>query len=179
MAWRALGTHNPLSSLTRLKSTKLHGAVIGIGLGTTNSAVAIMEGNVPKIIENAGGSRTTFSVVAFTKDSKCLVGTLAKHQSVINPEYTVFASKRLIGRRFEDVEVQRYIDEVTFKIIKNSNGDAWVEVRGQKYSPAKIASFILNKLKKNADAYLSKNIKNAVVAVPAYFNSAQRQILNE
>ncbi len=154
---------------------KVQGAVIGIDLGTTNSAVALMEGKVPKIIENAEGSRTTPSVVAFTKDGERLVGIPAKRQAVVNPENTLFATKRLIGRRFEDIEVQRDIKAVPYKIIKHTNGDAWLEARGEKYSPAQIGGFVLNKMKETAEAYLGKTVKNAVVTVPAYFNDSQRQ----
>ena len=160
---------------TRLQSTKVQGSVIGIDLGTTNSAVAIMEGKVPKIIENAEGSRTTPSVVAFTKEGERLVGIPAKRRAVVNPENTLFATKRLIGRRFEDAEVQRDIKQVPYKIVKHSNGDAWVEARGQTYSPAQIGGFVLNKMKETAEAYLGKPVKNAVVTVPAYFNDSQRQ----
>ncbi|CCK73457.1 Hsp70 family ATPase SSC1 NDAI_0G04730 [Naumovozyma dairenensis CBS 421] len=160
---------------TRLQSTKVQGQVIGIDLGTTNSAVAIMEGKIPKIIENAEGARTTPSVVAFTKEGERLVGIPAKRQAVVNPENTLFATKRLIGRRFEDAEVQRDIKQVPYKIIKHSNGDAWVEARGQTYSPAQIGGFVLNKMKETAEAYLGKAVKNAVVTVPAYFNDSQRQ----
>ncbi|CAI1942750.1 hypothetical protein SEUBUCD650_0E00520 [Saccharomyces eubayanus] len=175
IAKRTQRAHNPLYTITRLQSTKVQGGVIGIDLGTTNSAVAIMEGKAPKIIENAEGSRTTPSVVAFTKDGERLVGTPAKRQSVINPENTLFATKRLIGRRFEDAEVQRDIKQVPFKIVKHSNGDAWVKARDQTYSPAQIGGFVLSKMKETADAYLGKSVKNAVVTVPAYFNDAQRQ----
>ena len=159
----------------RFQSSKVQGAVIGIDLGTTNSAVAIMEGKVPKIIENAEGSRTTPSVVAFTKEGERLVGIPAKRQAVVNPENTLFATKRLIGRRFEDVEVQRDIKQVPYKIVKHSNGDAWVEARGKTYSPAQIGGFVLNKMKETAEAYVGKTVKNAVVTVPAYFNDSQRQ----
>ncbi|EDO14874.1 hypothetical protein Kpol_1012p1 [Vanderwaltozyma polyspora DSM 70294] len=165
----------PIRLATRLQSTKVQGTVIGIDLGTTNSAVAIMEGKVPKIIENAEGARTTPSVVAFTKDGERLVGIPAKRQAVVNPENTLFATKRLIGRRFEDIEVQRDIKQVPYKIVKHSNGDAWVEARGQTYSPAQIGGFVLNKMKETAEAYLGKAAKNAVVTVPAYFNDSQRQ----
>lgn len=134
-----------------------------------------MEGKVPKIIENAEGSRTTPSVVAFTKEGERLVGIPAKSQAVVNPENTLFATKRLIGRRFEDAEVQRDIKQVPYKIVKHSNGDAWVEARGQTYSPAQIGGFVLNKMKETAEAYLGKPVKNAVVTVPAYFNDSQRQ----
>lgn len=174
-SWKAFKAHNILRILTRFQSTKIPDTVIGIDLGTTNSAVAIMEGKVPRIIENAEGSRTTPSVVAFTKDGERLVGEPAKRQSVINSENTLFATKRLIGRRFEDAEVQRDINQVPFKIVKHSNGDAWVEARNRTYSPAQIGGFILNKMKETAEAYLAKSVKNAVVTVPAYFNDAQRQ----
>ncbi|CAI4059961.1 hypothetical protein SKDZ_05G0390 [Saccharomyces kudriavzevii ZP591] len=175
LARKAFRARNPLLTATRSQSTKIHGAVVGIDLGTTNSAVAIMEGKVPRIIENAEGSRTTPSVVAFTKDGERLVGTPAKRQSVINPENTLFGTKRLIGRRFEDTEVQKDINQVPFKIVKHSNGDAWLEARGQTYSPAQIGGFVLNKMKETAEAYLGKSVKKAVVTVPAYFNDAQRQ----
>ena len=160
---------------TRFQSSKVQGAVIGIDLGTTNSAVAIMEGKVPKIIENAEGSRTTPSVVAFTKEGERLVGIPAKRQAVVNPQTTLFATKRLIGRRFEDIDVQRDIKQVPYKIVKHSNGDAWVEARGKTYSPAQIGGFVLNKMKETAEAYVGKAVKNAVVTVPAYFNDSQRQ----
>ena len=166
---------NPLRVAARFNSSKVQGQVIGIDLGTTNSAVAIMEGKIPKIIENAEGARTTPSVVAFTKDGERLVGIPAKRQAVVNPENTLFATKRLIGRRFEDIEVQRDIKQVPYKIVKHSNGDAWLEARGQTYSPAQIGGFVLNKMKETAEAYLGKSVKNAVVTVPAYFNDAQRQ----
>lgn len=161
--------------IRRLQSTKVQGQVIGIDLGTTNSAVAVMEGKVAKIIENAEGARTTPSVVAFTKDGERLVGIPAKRQAVVNPENTLFATKRLIGRRYEDEEVQRDIKQVPYKIVKHSNGDAWVEANGEKYSPSQVGGFVLNKMKETAEAYLSKPVKNAVVTVPAYFNDSQRQ----
>ncbi|KAI1767836.1 hsp70-like protein [Hypoxylon sp. FL1150] len=165
------------SSFARYESTegKVQGAVIGIDLGTTNSAVAIMEGKVPKIIENSEGARTTPSVVAFAQDGERLVGVAAKRQAVVNPENTLFATKRLIGRKFTDAEVQRDIKEVPYKIVQHTNGDAWVEARGQKYSPSQIGGFVLNKMKETAESYLSKPVKNAVVTVPAYFNDSQRQ----
>lgn len=134
-----------------------------------------MEGKAPRIIENAEGARTTPSVVAFTEDGERLVGVAAKRQAVVNPENTLFATKRLIGRKFTDAEVQRDIKEVPYKIIQHSNGDAWVEARGQKYSPSQIGGFILQKMKETAESYLSKPVKNAVVTVPAYFNDSQRQ----
>ncbi|CAH6718412.1 import motor subunit, mitochondrial [[Candida] jaroonii] len=151
------------------------GPVIGIDLGTTNSAVAVMEGKIPKIIENSEGGRTTPSIVAFTKEGERLVGIPAKRQAVVNPENTLFATKRLIGRRFEDKEVQRDLNQVPYKIVKHENGDAWIEARGEKYSPQQIGGFILNKMKETAEANLGKNVKNAVVTCPAYFNDAQRQ----
>jgi molecular chaperone DnaK len=134
-----------------------------------------MEGKTPRIIENAEGARTTPSVVAFAEDGERLVGVAAKRQAVVNPENTLFATKRLIGRKFTDAEVQRDIKEVPYKIVQHSNGDAWVESRGQKYSPSQIGGFVLNKMKETAEAYLGKPIKNAVVTVPAYFNDSQRQ----
>lgn len=134
-----------------------------------------MEGKVPRIIENAEGARTTPSVVAFAQDGERLVGVAAKRQAVVNPENTLFATKRLIGRKFTDPEVQRDIKEVPYKIVQHTNGDAWVEARGQKYSPSQIGGFILNKMKETAEAYLGRPAKNAVVTVPAYFNDSQRQ----
>ncbi|KAG5989526.1 hypothetical protein E4U52_005490 [Claviceps spartinae] len=172
---------SPLASrFARYESTaaegeKVQGSVIGIDLGTTNSAVAVMEGKVPRIIENSEGARTTPSVVAFAEDGERLVGVAAKRQAVVNPENTLFATKRLIGRKFTDVEVQRDIKEVPYKIVQHNNGDAWVAARGQNYSPSQIGGFILNKMKETAEAYLSRPVKNAVVTVPAYFNDAQRQ----
>ncbi|KAF2091861.1 heat shock protein 70 [Saccharata proteae CBS 121410] len=154
---------------------KVKGQVIGIDLGTTNSAVAVMEGKQPRIIENAEGTRTTPSVVGFTKDGERLVGIAAKRQAVVNPENTLFATKRLIGRKFTDAEVQRDISQVPYKIVQHTNGDAWLEAQGQKYSPSQIGGFVLGKMKETAEAFLGKQIKNAVVTVPAYFNDSQRQ----
>ncbi|KAI9795073.1 MAG: 70-kilodalton heat shock protein [Peltula sp. TS41687] len=172
-------SYSGASSFIRHQSTggeeKIKGQVIGIDLGTTNSAVAVMEGKIPRIIENAEGARTTPSVVAFTPDGERLVGISAKRQAVVNPENTLFATKRLIGRKFTDSEVQRDIKEVPYKIVQHTNGDAWVEARGQKYSPSQIGGFVLQKMKETAEAYLNKNVKNAVVTVPAYFNDSQRQ----
>ncbi|KXS18278.1 heat shock protein 70 [Gonapodya prolifera JEL478] len=159
----------------RWQSNKVQGQVIGIDLGTTNSCVAVMEGKNPRVIENAEGSRTTPSVVAFSKDGELIVGVPAKRQAVVNPENTFFATKRLIGRKWEDVEVQRDIKTMPYQIVKHSNGDAWLEARGKKYSPAQIGGFVLGKMKETADAYLGKTVKNAVITVPAYFNDAQRQ----
>lgn len=154
---------------------KVKGPVIGIDLGTTNSAVALMEGANPRIIENSEGARTTPSVVGFTKEGERLVGIAAKRQAVVNPENTLFATKRLIGRKFTDAEVQRDIQQVPYKIVQHSNGDAWVEAHGQKYSPSQIGGFVLGKMKETAEAFTGKNVKNAVVTVPAYFNDQQRQ----
>ncbi|KAI5295184.1 70-kilodalton heat shock protein [Ascosphaera acerosa] len=167
----------PVTGFRRWNSTeeKVKGAVIGIDLGTTNSAVAIMEGKTPRIIENAEGARTTPSVVAMTKEGERLVGIAAKRQAVVNSQNTLFATKRLIGRKFTDPEVQRDIKEVPYKIVQHDNGDAWVEARGTKYSPAQVGGFVLQKMKETAEAYLNKPVKNGVVTVPAYFNDSQRQ----
>ncbi|GAB7362948.1 hypothetical protein MBLNU230_g3244t2 [Neophaeotheca triangularis] len=154
---------------------KVKGQVIGIDLGTTNSAVAVMEGKAPRIIENSEGARTTPSVVGFTKEGERLVGIAAKRQAVVNPENTLFATKRLIGRKFQDPEVQRDIQQVPYKIVQHTNGDAWLEAQGQKYSPSQIGGFVLGKMKETAEAFTGKNMKNAVVTVPAYFNDQQRQ----
>lgn len=159
----------------RLKSDTIRGAVIGIDLGTTNSCVAIMEGKQAKVIENAEGVRTTPSSVAFTKDGERLVGAPAKRQAVTNPQNTLYATKRLIGRRFEDAEVQKDIKIVPFKIVKASNGDAWVEAQGKMYSPSQIGAFVLMKMKETAENYLGTTVHNAVITVPAYFNDSQRQ----
>ncbi|KAK3306963.1 heat shock protein 70 family [Chaetomium strumarium] len=177
IASRSSGLLRRTPAFSRFESTdeKVKGAVIGIDLGTTNSAVAIMEGKTPRIIENLEGARTTPSVVAFAEDGERLVGVAAKRQAVVNPENTLFATKRLIGRKFTDPEVQRDIKEVPYKIVQHTNGDAWVEARGQKYSPSQIGGFVLQKMKETAEAYLSKPVKNAVVTVPAYFNDSQRQ----
>lgn len=134
-----------------------------------------MEGKTPRVLENSEGSRTTPSVVAFTKDGERLVGIPAKRQAVVNPENTLFATKRLIGRKFNDPEVQKDIYEVPYKIVQHSNGDAWVQARDQKFSPSQIGGFILAKMKETAEGFLGKPIKNAVVTVPAYFNDSQRQ----
>ncbi|KAK3615772.1 Hsp70 ATPase ssc1 [Elasticomyces elasticus] len=154
---------------------KVKGPVIGIDLGTTNSAVAVMEGTQPRIIENSEGGRTTPSVVAFTKEGERLVGISAKRQAVVNPENTLFATKRLIGRKFKDAEVQRDLNQVPYKIVQHTNGDAWLEARGQKYSPSQIGGFVLGKMKETAEAFMGKKLQNAVVTVPAYFNDQQRQ----
>src|ERR1700751_2854050 len=150
--------------------------VIGIDLGTTNSCVAVMEGSTPKVIENAEGARTTPSIVAFTGDGERLVGQPAKRQAVTNPEFTFFAIKRLIGRRFDDPMTQKDMGMVPYKIVKADNGDAWVAGRdGKKYSPSEISGFILQKMKETAEAHLGEKVTQAVITVPAYFNDAQRQ----
>ncbi|MSO64356.1 MAG: molecular chaperone DnaK [Alphaproteobacteria bacterium] len=149
--------------------------VIGIDLGTTNSCVAIMEGKTPKVIENAEGVRTTPSMVAFTEDGERLVGQAAKRQSVTNPEATLFAIKRLIGRTYEDPMTQKDKDLVSYQITRAENGDAWVNVRGEKLSPSQVSAFILIKMKETAEAYLGEKVSQAVITVPAYFNDAQRQ----
>jgi molecular chaperone DnaK len=148
--------------------------VIGIDLGTTNSCVAIMDGSQPRVIENAEGARTTPSIVAFTDDER-LVGQPAKRQAVTNPENTIFAVKRLIGRRLTDAEVEKDKKLVPYKIVDGGNGDAWVEVKGDKYSPAQVSALILTKMKETAEAYLGEDVTQAVITVPAYFNDAQRQ----
>jgi molecular chaperone DnaK len=148
--------------------------VIGIDLGTTNSCVAIMDGKNPKVIENSEGARTTPSVVAFTESEK-LIGQSAKRQAVTNPENTLYAVKRFIGRSFEDQTVQKDVSLSPFKIIKGNNGDAWVEAQGEKYSPSQISAFILQKMKETAESYTGETITQAVITVPAYFNDAQRQ----
>jgi len=149
--------------------------VIGIDLGTTNSCVAVMEGGKPKVIENSEGARTTPSVVAFTKDGERLIGQPAKRQAVTNPDNTIFAVKRLIGRRFDDPITKKDTELVPYKIVKGNNGDAWVEAGGKDYSPSQISAFILQKMKETAEAYLGETVAQAVITVPAYFNDAQRQ----
>ncbi len=149
--------------------------VIGIDLGTTNSCVAIMEGKDPRVIENAEGARTTPSIVAFTEDGERLVGQSAKRQAVTNPENTVFAIKRLIGRPFKDPMTQKDVKMVPYRIIDHGNGDAWVESRGEKYSPSQISAFTLQKMKETAEAFLGEPVTQAVITVPAYFNDSQRQ----
>ena len=149
--------------------------VIGIDLGTTNSCVAIMEGGDPKVIPNVEGSRTTPSVVAFTDSGERLVGQVAKRQAITNPLNTVFAVKRLIGRKFEDAEVQRDVKIMPYKIVRADNGDAAIEIKGRAYSPAEISAMVLTKMKQTAEEYLGEKVTDAVVTVPAYFNDAQRQ----
>jgi molecular chaperone DnaK len=149
--------------------------VIGIDLGTTNSCVAIMEGGKPRVIENSEGDRTTPSIIAFTKDGEVLVGQPAKRQAVTNPQNTLFAIKRLIGRKFDDEVVQRDIKMVPYKIVRADNGDAWVEVQGKKMAPQEISARVLMKMKKTAEDYLGEPVTEAVITVPAYFNDSQRQ----
>ena len=149
--------------------------VIGIDLGTTNSCVAVMEGGKPKVIENSEGARTTPSIVAFTKDGERLIGQPAKRQAVTNPDNTLFAIKRLIGRRFDDPTTKKDMELVPYKIVEGPNGDAWVEAGGEKYSPSQVSAFILQKMKETAEEYLGQKVEKAVITVPAYFNDAQRQ----
>ena len=149
--------------------------VIGIDLGTTNSCVAVMDGGKPKVVENSEGARTTPSIVAFTKDGERLIGQPAKRQAVTNPDNTLFAIKRLIGRRFDDPLTKKDMELVPYDIVKGKNGDAWVEAGGDKYSPSQISAFILQKMKETAESYLGENVTQAVITVPAYFNDAQRQ----
>jgi molecular chaperone DnaK len=151
------------------------GRVIGIDLGTTNSCVAIMDGGKPKVIENSEGDRTTPSIIAFTKDGEVLVGQTAKRQAVTNPSNTLFAVKRLIGRRYQDDVVQKDVGMVPYKIVKADNGDAWVEVNGKKMAPPEISARVLTKMKQTAEDYLGEKVTEAVITVPAYFNDSQRQ----
>ncbi|GIW45458.1 MAG: chaperone protein DnaK [Candidatus Binatia bacterium] len=148
---------------------------IGIDLGTTNSCVAVMEGGEPKVITNAEGGRITPSVVAFTESGEILVGQIAYRQAITNPENTIFAVKRLMGRKYDDPEVQRAMKVLPYKIVRADNGDAWVEVRGKRYSPPEISAFILQKMKRTAEDYLGEPVTDAVITVPAYFNDSQRQ----
>ncbi|AAQ59319.1 molecular chaperone DnaK [Chromobacterium violaceum] len=151
------------------------GKIIGIDLGTTNSCVAVVEGGNPKVIENAEGNRTTPSIIAYVEDGEILVGAPAKRQAVTNPKNTIYAAKRLIGRRFEDKEVQKDIDLMPFEILKAKNGDAWVKVRDQELAPPQISAEVLRKMKKAAEDYLGEEVTEAVITVPAYFNDSQRQ----
>ncbi|KAL0076914.1 hsp7-like protein [Phycomyces blakesleeanus] len=164
-----------VATLARPYSSKINGPVIGIDLGTTNSCVSVMEGKNPRVIENAEGARTTPSIVAFTKDGELLVGQAAKRQAVVNSQNTVYATKRLIGRQFKDSTVQADLKAVSYKIIPHTNGDAWVEAQGKKYSPSQIGAFVLGKMKETAEGFLGKKANHAVVTVPAYFNDSQRQ----
>src|SRR6185312_3000248 len=149
--------------------------IIGIDLGTTNSCVAVMEGGEPVVIPNSEGARTTPSVVAFSKSGERLVGQVAKRQAITNPENTVYSIKRLMGRKFEDPEVNRSKQLVPYEVIKAENGDAWVEIGDKKYSPPEISAMILQKLRADAEAYLGERVNQAVITVPAYFNDSQRQ----
>src|ERR1700686_1752146 len=149
------------------------GRVIGIDLGTTNSVVAVVEGGQPTVIVNQEGARTTPSVVAFAKDGERLVGQVAKRQAVTNSENTIFSIKRFMGRKYDEVAAEA--TRVPYKVVRTSNGDAWVEVRGKQYSPPEISALILRKLKEAAEAYLGGTVTDAVITVPAYFNDAQRQ----
>ena len=149
--------------------------VIGIDLGTTNSCVSVMEGDKPRIIENSEGSRTTPSIIAYMEDGEILIGAPAKRQAVTNPKSTLYAVKRLIGRRYEDDEVQKDIELMPFEIVKAENGDAWVGVRDEKLAPPQVSAEVLRKMKKTAEDYLGQDVSEAVITVPAYFNDAQRQ----
>src|SRR5512147_1018300 len=149
--------------------------IIGIDLGTTNSCVAIMEGGQPKVIENSEGARTTPSIVAYLEEGEILVGASAKRQAVTNAKNTLYAVKRLIGRRFEEKEVQKDLDLMPYKIVKHDNGDAWVEVRGKRIAPQEVSAQVLLKMKKTAEDYLGEPVTEAVITVPAYFNDSQRQ----
>ena len=151
------------------------GKIIGIDLGTTNSCVAVMEGGKPRVIENAEGTRTTPSIIAYQEDGEILAGAPAKRQAVTNPKNTLYAVKRLIGRRFDEKEVQKDIKLMPYTIAKADNGDAWVEVRGVKMAPPQISAEVLRKMKKTAEDYLGEEVTEAVITVPAYFNDSQRQ----
>lgn len=151
------------------------GKIIGIDLGTTNSCVAVMEGGKPRVIENAEGTRTTPSIIAYQEDGEILAGAPAKRQAVTNPKNTLYAVKRLIGRRFDEKEVQKDIGLMPYTIAKADNGDAWVEVRGVKMAPPQISAEVLRKMKKTAEDYLGEEVTEAVITVPAYFNDSQRQ----
>jgi len=160
---------------SRQYASGVKGQVIGIDLGTTNSCVSAMEGKTPKVLENAEGARTTPSVVAFTPEGERLVGMPAKRQAVTNAANTLYATKRLIGRRFGDAEVKKDMKTSSYKIVKASNGDAWVEAQGKMYSPSQVGAFVLMKMKETAESYLGSTVNNAVITVPAYFNDSQRQ----
>ena len=149
--------------------------IIGIDLGTTYSCVAVMEGNTPRVLENAEGHRTTASVVAFNEEGEILVGDIAKRQSVVHPEITVYDAKRLIGRKYDESVVKEHAKRVPYKIIKADNGDAWVTVGSKKLAPPQISAEVLRKMKETAESYLGEKITEAVITVPAYFNDSQRQ----
>jgi molecular chaperone DnaK len=176
----AHGTYHASRQAARVNTRALatappKGEVIGIDLGTTNSCVAVMVGSAPRVIENAEGARTTPSVVAFVDGGERIVGMAAKRQSVTNPENTLYGTKRLIGRPFSDPQVKQIQKMVPFKIVAGSNGDAFVEVSGEKYSPSQIGSMVLTKMKETAEGFLGHPVKDAVITVPAYFNDSQRQ----
>mmetsp|Transcript_59284 Transcript_59284/g.133056 ORF Transcript_59284/g.133056 Transcript_59284/m.133056 type:complete len:663 (-) Transcript_59284:202-2190(-) len=175
-ARRVMQNPSPLAvTASRWFSSRIVGNTVGIDLGTTNSCVAIMEGTSAKVIENSEGARTTPSIVAFTKDGQRLIGIPAKRQAVTNPENTVFATKRLIGRRFDDPATVKDMKNLPYKVVRGKNGDAWVEAGGEKYSPSQIGAFVLEKMKATAEDYVGGSVPNAVITVPAYFNDAQRQ----
>merc|ERR1711974_194685 len=169
LRFEGCGTDRPL------KEELTMGTIIGIDLGTTNSCVAVMDGKEGRVIENSEGARTTPSMVAFTDDGERLVGQPAKRQAVTNPENTLFAIKRLIGRRYGDPEVEKDKDLVPYKIVSGENGDAWVEVNGEKMAPSQIAAMVLQKMKETAEGHLGEEVTEAVITVPAYFNDSQRQ----
>lgn len=173
--YHSLGKYTNNVMQKAFASGAVKGHVIGIDLGTTNSCVSIMEGSTPKVIENAEGVRTTPSVIAFTPEGERLVGAPARRQAVTNSENTLYATKRYIGRRFDDAEVQKDINNVPYKLVKASNGDVWFEAQGKKYSPSQAGAFVLMKMKETAESYLGTTVNNAVVTVPAYFNDSQRQ----
>ncbi|KAF5837283.1 heat shock protein Hsp70C [Dunaliella salina] len=175
LAKQATSSLEALGSRAISTSSSLHEAVIGIDLGTTNSCVAVMEGKMPKVIENTEGTRTTPSVVAFTPKGERLVGLPAKRQAVTNSANTVSATKRLIGRGFDDPQTQKEVKMVPYKIVRGPTGDAWVEAGGQQYSPQQIGAFVLSKMKETAETYLGQPVSKAVITVPAYFNDSQRQ----
>src|ERR1700704_128455 len=172
MDWGAV---RALPTCRKRKDIRTMGKVIGIDLGTTNSCVAVMDGKTSKVIENAEGMRTTPSIVAFSDDGERLVGQPAKRQAVTNPARTFFAVKRLVGRRYDDPMVEKDKKLVPYKIVKASNGDAWVEADGKTYSPSQVSAFILQKMKETAEAHLGRKVERPVIPVPAYFNDAQRQ----
>jgi len=172
---RFLSSMNKTRGLNLLANQRSFASIIGIDLGTTNSCVAIIEGGQAKVLENSEGMRTTPSMVAFSKEGETLVGVPAKRQAVINPADTIFAAKRLIGRRFDEADIQKEVGKLPYKVVKASNGDAWINANGKDYSPAQIGAVVLTKMKETAESYLNDKITQAVVTVPAYFNDSQRQ----
>jgi len=174
-ALAGVGAKRGFLGVSACRRNKATGGIIGIDLGTTNSCVAVMEGSSPKVIENSEGMRTTPSVIAMTSDGQRLVGVPAKRQAVTNPENTVFATKRLIGRRFDDEATKKDMQNLPYKVIKGKNGDAWVEMSGEKYSPSQMGAFVLEKMRSTAVDYVGSDVSQAVVTVPAYFNDSQRQ----